>query len=1018
MWTARRELSEPTPVPFNPELAVIRSALGVCVFAVAAFAQDGAQPSSRPLAGKAIRLASGTIDTTARPSLDLRRVTTRAGERVLLQFPAPLTPRQKDDLAAAGVSLLNYMGDGAYTARVPRAGTQVPHADWAGTIDPALRVAADFARADFATPERRQLKAQGLVPSVITLFPDASPEETADVLALLRGAPGATVHSSETIAGALSITATIPAASSAALAALPAVQFVENAPEITERSIASRWVCQSNSTNVFPLNAAGLIGLGQVIGVADSRPDLNHCAFYDTNPVGPTHRKVLAYNTTILTPAAHGTHVAAIALGDSGVDDENRGGAYGAKMVYSPTPAFNYESATAVFNLHHSQGARIHTNSWGNDATTQYDSLSRAVDDFMHKNEDDLIVHAVSNGAAVTNPENAKNSLAVGATQNAPAQASFCFGGVGPTADGRRKPEVFAPGCSVQSAAVGSPVEECRAVANSGTSMATPAVSAVATLFREYYQRGFYPSGVETPADALTPSGALLRATIVNSAQDMTSYAGTIPNLSEGFGRIDADEVAYFGSGSRRLLVRDVRNSAGLSTGGAVELPVVVNSATQSLRVTIAWTEPPAPAGAAAPVINNLDLEVVAPDNTLYRGNVFASGFSVPGGIADTLNNLEQVWVAAPPPGVWTFRVKGTAVNQGLQGFALAANADLTVPPQPLAISLITPPLSLMPADTNQQFTVAINPGDDTLASVPSLAWRRSPLDAYSFSPLWSLGNGLYRATLPRFACTDAPQFYVQAAGTSTGLVTLPANAPASTPLTATLGVLTDTELLAEGFDSGLPATWSTTGLWHATASCPQASPCEAAPFVYFGNDATCWYAVGAIRQQGDLTLPSLALPSLQPGESLFISYCSFVQREQFNGFDVPRLFVGAGAADSPLANSTAWETRTVDISAFAAQSPVIRFNFDTVDGFSNNFLGWQVDRVRVVHRALGCATPAPCVADLTGDRAVTTPDLTAFLGQFGLNVEAFSPGDFNGDGIVDTADLVILLANFGMACP
>jgi hypothetical protein len=64
------------------------------------------------------------------------------------------------------------------------------------------------------------------------------------------------------------------------------------------------------------------------------------------------------------------------------------------------------------------------------------------------------VLFAVTNTSSLRNPENAKNLVAVGASQerferrtrSAPAAS-------GPTADGRRKPEVFAPGCSHRSSA-------------------------------------------------------------------------------------------------------------------------------------------------------------------------------------------------------------------------------------------------------------------------------------------------------------------------------------------------------------------------------------------------------------------------------------------------------------------------------------------------------------------------------------------------------------------------------------
>lgn len=48
--------------------------------------------------------------------------------------------------------------------------------------------------------------------------------------------------------------------------------------------------------------------------------------------------------------------------------------------------------------------------------------------------------------------------------------------------------------------------------------MATPVVAGSAALVRQYFTDGFYPSGRATPADALTPSGALIKAVMIAGA--------------------------------------------------------------------------------------------------------------------------------------------------------------------------------------------------------------------------------------------------------------------------------------------------------------------------------------------------------------------------------------------------------------------------------------------------------------------------------------------------------------------
>ena len=90
--------------------------------------------------------------------------------------------------------------------------------------------------------------------------------------------------------------------------------------------------------------------------------------------------------------------------------------------------------------------------------------------------------------------------------------------------------------------------------------------------------------------------------------------------------------------------------------------------------MTLAWTDFPSTAAAATNLVNNLDLEVESPSGTIYRGNVFSGGWSTTGGSADSLNNVENVFVKTPAAGSWTVRIIGTNVPMGPQGFGLVVD--------------------------------------------------------------------------------------------------------------------------------------------------------------------------------------------------------------------------------------------------------------------------------------------------------------------------------------------------------
>jgi len=596
----------------------------------------------------------------------------------VLILDGPMTPDRRAALNAAGVNLGTYLPTNAFIADLskstPAQLRALPFVAWAGEykkdwkIDPLL--AAGAKGRPFDTALRTDMANRGLVAAHVWLF-DGQPADAtrAEILKIAN----AQVNSTELVGNAHRLDVIMPAADVARLADMPAVQFAEHMPEYTARggNLETRWMIQTNIQDLTPLYTLGLTGQGQVVGVIDGGIAYGHCSFNDPAvPVaGPTHRKIIAYNAPSVQADFHGTHVAGTVAGDAGLDDNTRGIAYGAKLVFNQWPDPTEASQIARHALHYSQGAAIHNNSWGDNNSTVYDSACRGIDLFLHDNDDNLILFAITDfGTPVRNPENAKNVIAVSASGSAGFQEQMCVGGFGPTADGRRKPEVTAPGCAVLS----SSTFGCSLTQLSGTSMSTPAVAGAAALMRQYFMSGYYPSGTATPANAFVPSGALLKAALVSSARNMTNETG-YPGAREGWGRVTIGDVLGFAPDQRKTLLRDIRNTSpqALTTGQINEMVFYVSPCESVLKATLSYYDAPAAANAVFTPVNNLDLELVDPEGNVFRGNHFVNGATPPGGTADAINNLEQVLSDSPLPGRWTARVIATAVNVGPQGFAL-----------------------------------------------------------------------------------------------------------------------------------------------------------------------------------------------------------------------------------------------------------------------------------------------------------------------------------------------------------
>ncbi|MBL8764943.1 MAG: S8 family serine peptidase [Phycisphaerae bacterium] len=626
-----------------------------------------------------LELKAGRLDTAALPNLlaEQGRRFDRSGNYVI-QLDGPMSAEREAALRSMGVTTNDYLPHYAWTAKLD--GTRADalanlgYVRWVGAFDRSWKIDPELGARTFKTAERLELVAAGRARVAVSIFAgDSFVEAATEVLRL-----GGVVNSIDEGGTNTYLDATLPANAAARLADLTSVQFVEDAPEASFRNDSNRWILQSNVSGSTPVWNQGIRGEGQVGGLIDGGVKESHCMFDDTVATGPTHRKIIGYHGST-TADTHGTHTAGTFVGDNntsggaGVYNTNDGMAFNAKLSFTNLSSITSGNLESSLGVDHGDGARVHSNSWGDDSTRAYTTWCRQIDSFSRLNEDSLVLFAVSNGSISTTPENAKNCVGVGASMDTPSQGSHCSGGTGPTLDGRRKPEIYAPGCSTVSA---NSATTCGTTSLTGTSMACPAVSGAGLLVRQYYTDGFYPTGAKVPANGFTPTGALIKATLMNSGVDMTGITG-YPSNQEGWGRVLLDNALYFTGDARKLLAYDVRNAVGLTNGQTTTYTFTNNSA-QALELTLVFTDQPGAVNASNPVVNNLDLEVTDPSNNLYRGNVFSGGQSSTGGATDAKNSVEMVLRTSPTVGQWSVTVRGTSIPSGAQGYALVISGDVS----------------------------------------------------------------------------------------------------------------------------------------------------------------------------------------------------------------------------------------------------------------------------------------------------------------------------------------------------
>lgn len=512
------------------------------------------------------------------------------------------------------------------------------------------------------------------------------------------------------------------------LAALPEVaELTEYVPPELHNDVARKILgidalAVGTAAGAFPFT-----GAGEIVGVADTGIDLTHPDFQG-RIVGVVAR---GRPNDPSDPAGHGTHVAGSILGDGTASGGLiKGTAPAARLFFQSLLDAQGElgglpaDVGDLLDEAYQAGARVHNNSWGAATRSHYTIDSNDVDEFVWTHPDMLVVISAGNEgqaatalntqpgyvdwASIGSPASAKNALTVGASRCARANGGYAglihgdvwpssfplppmrdeqisddperlagFSSRGPVRDYRIKPDVVAPGTNIVSARSAAappadfwgpyPGHGQRYAYMGGTSMAAPLVAGCAALVREYYRT----------QRQHTPSAALLKATIINGARQLTGHDAvadhpTLPNMHQGFGLVHMPTtIPIPGSAMGLEFVDTWQDTAACFTDvGQRRRYRVTVSGGSSLRVCLAWLDPPASG-------KQHDLLLVVehlPTRRKWYGNEGRKQF-LRG--PDTENTVEVVRVGVPDPGEHMISVSSVSLLHPPQDFALVVTGEL-----------------------------------------------------------------------------------------------------------------------------------------------------------------------------------------------------------------------------------------------------------------------------------------------------------------------------------------------------
>ncbi|MCU0383165.1 MAG: S8 family peptidase [Cyclobacteriaceae bacterium] len=356
--------------------------------------------------------------------------------------------------------------------------------------------------------------------------------------------------------------------------------------------------------------------------------------------------RIIPFSAT-MPPVLHATTMASIIAGGKNSSTYSQGVAPGARIGFSSfTNLFPDEPQTFIAN-----SISVQNHSYGVGVENYYGVESLAYDEQVFSNP--TLIHVFSAGNSGDKPGDEKFSGVIGygnlTGQFKTAKHVITVGGTnafqqienrssrGPASDGRIKPELSAMGAG-------------------GTSEAAALVSGAALLIQNLFYLQHHTM----------PPASLVRACLLNTAIDRGR-----PELDfdYGYGTMHVKKALDVINNNQYLLDTLKNNTHNVHT---LQIP----DGKRKLKIMLAWTDPPPLLSNSIALVNNLDLQVLAPDGVYLpwilrtdadKLQLQAYAFRA----RDTLNVQEQITIDNPIEG----------------SYQLTVMNDLQLPHQPYSIT-------------------------------------------------------------------------------------------------------------------------------------------------------------------------------------------------------------------------------------------------------------------------------------------------------------------------------------------
>jgi len=338
-------------------------------------------------------------------------------------------------------------------------------------------------------------------------------------------------------------------------------------------------------------------------------------------------------------------------IGGSGNSHKTgEGVALGASLICTNFSSLFAENAT-YYNGHfikvqnHSYGTGIE-NFYGNESVS-YDQITNDIPELVHVfsagNAGSLAPEfgtysGISSYANLTGDfKQSKNVLVIAALDSSMNHVGLTSSG--PAYDGRLKPELAAFG-------------------GEGTSESAAIVSGAVVMLQNHF----------TNLNGYMPTSSLIKSLLIAGANEADTPG---IDFRTGYGSVNLN---------KSLQIIDANNyiEASLESNTTYSFNLNVPANTSELKVVVSWIDPPANPEDAFALVNDLDLSITSPLNTIWLPWVLDSSpntialSSAPTRGKDHLNNVEMVSIKNPETGAFTVNISAAQLATNIQNFSVA----------------------------------------------------------------------------------------------------------------------------------------------------------------------------------------------------------------------------------------------------------------------------------------------------------------------------------------------------------